>query len=104
MANPKGKPNPFRSFLVDTEAEPKQVTEEATEVLPTAPPPPVPMESPAPERKRGGKTGKRSNPDYIQVGAYIPKAIDREVKRKLLDEDMDFSDLVTRLLQEWLSN
>ena len=85
MAKSKDKPNPFRSFLVETEAEPAdaQATEPQTEALPQ-------------------QAGKRSNPDYIQVGAYIPKTVDKDVKRKLLDEDMDFSDLVTKLLRDWL--
>lgn len=54
--------------------------------------------------KRGRQKGKRSNPDYTQVGAYIPKNLDKEVKRKLLDEDIDFSDLVADLLIKWLSD
>ena len=54
--------------------------------------------------KRGRQKGKRSNPEYTQVGAYIPKSLDKEVKRKLLDEDIDFSDLVAALLIKWLSD
>ena len=54
--------------------------------------------------KKGRQKGKRSNPDYTQVGAYIPKSLDKEVKRKLLDEDIDFSDLVADLLIKWLSD
>ena len=54
--------------------------------------------------KKGRQKGKRSNPDYTQVGAYIPKNLDKEVKRKLLDEDIDFSDLVANLLIKWLSD
>ena len=54
--------------------------------------------------KRGRQKGKRSNPDYTQAGAYIPKSLDKEVKRKLLDEDIDFSDLVANLLIKWLSD
>ncbi len=109
MAKSKDKPNPFRSFLVETEAEPAdaQATEPQTEALPQqAAPPPISqtalIEPQIPTRKRGRQAGKRSNPDYIQVGAYIPKTVDKDVKRKLLDEDMDFSDLVTKLLQDWL--
>ena len=54
--------------------------------------------------KRGRQKGKRSNPDYTQVGAYIPRSLDKAVKRKLLDEDIDFSDLVAELLIKWLSD
>ena len=52
--------------------------------------------------KRGRQKGKRSNPDYTQVGAYIPKELDKAVKRKLIDEDIDFSELVANLLSKWL--
>lgn len=53
--------------------------------------------------KRGRAKGKRSDPNYIQVGAYIPKELDRQVKRVLVDEDnLDFSDLVAQLLEDWV--
>ncbi len=44
-----------------------------------------------------------SNPDYEQVELYIPKDLHLEVKKKLLEEkDLDFSDLVKKLLEEWV--
>lgn len=52
--------------------------------------------------KRGRARGKRSNPDFEQVGAYIPKALNLEVKRLLLEEDIDFSELIAKLLQKWV--
>ena len=49
------------------------------------------------------QTGKRSDPDYLQVGAYILKTTDKAVKRLLIDEEeMDFSDLVQHLLDMWV--
>ena len=50
--------------------------------------------------------GKRSDPDYEQVSAYIRKETYRNVKIALLQEEekRDFSDLVEALLSEWLSN
>ncbi|NJR57242.1 MAG: hypothetical protein HC768_23600 [Acaryochloris sp. CRU_2_0] len=54
-----------------------------------------------PQRKR--QQGKRSDPDYIQVGAYIKRSTDKSVKRLLIDEDdLDFSDLVEKLLKKWI--
>ena len=49
--------------------------------------------------------GKRSDPDFVQANAYIPKALHREVKLKLLQEgdDRQYSALVEELLQEWVS-
>lgn len=53
--------------------------------------------------KKTRAKGKRSNPDYEQIGVYIPKKINLEVKRELLERnDLDFSDLVTKLLEQWL--
>lgn len=58
---------------------------------------------PAPTPAKPGRAkGKRSNPEYEQVGAYIPKVLNLEVKRALLEEPIDFSDLVAELLQEWV--
>jgi hypothetical protein len=54
--------------------------------------------------KKGRQKGKRSDPNYIQVGVYIPKALDKDAKRLLIDEEGDFSDLVTALLQDWVSS
>lgn len=48
--------------------------------------------------------GKRSDPAYDQVGAYVPKALYIDVKEKLVREDIDFSDLVTELLFKWTKN
>jgi len=48
--------------------------------------------------------GKRSDPAYNQVGAYVPKDLYMNVKEKLVREDRDFSDLVTDLLREWTNN
>lgn len=56
-----------------------------------------------PQRKRK-KTGKRSDPNYIQVGAYIPKHLNEEVKIKLVRHEGDFSDLITELLEKWLND
>ncbi len=62
--------------------------------------------APAPEaepKKRQRKaTGKRSDPSYIQVGAYIPIELNKSVKRLLVDDDKDFSDLVSELLEQWV--
>ena len=52
--------------------------------------------------RAGGGIGKRSNADYRQVSAYIRKDTHRKVKMALLEEDQEFSELVGRLLKEWL--
>lgn len=61
------------------------------------------VEEPTAQRKRK-KTGKRSDPNYIQVGAYIPKTLNEDVKIKLVRHEGDFSDLITELLEKWVSD
>ncbi|NEP15456.1 MAG: hypothetical protein F6J97_00970 [Leptolyngbya sp. SIO4C1] len=61
-------------------------------------------ESTASSSKKRKKTGKRSDPNYIQVGAYIPKALNEEVKIKLVRHSGDFSDLITELLEKWIAD
>jgi hypothetical protein len=56
-----------------------------------------------PKRRQRKATGKRSDPNYIQVGAYIPKELNKDVKRLLVDAEGDFSDLVTELLEQWVN-
>ena len=53
-------------------------------------------------RAEGGGIGKRSNAEYRQVSAYIRKDTHRRVKMALIEEDQQFSELVGRLLEEWL--
>ncbi len=50
---------------------------------------------------RGG--GKRSDPEYTQVSAYVGRETYRKVKIALvMDGERDFSDLVDELLRGWL--
>ncbi|NEP58686.1 MAG: hypothetical protein F6K31_16990 [Symploca sp. SIO2G7] len=60
-------------------------------------------EPPAPAQRKRKKTGKRSDPNYIQVGAYIPRTLNEEVKIKLVRHSGDFSDLITQLLEQWVN-
>jgi hypothetical protein len=55
--------------------------------------------------KRGRPKGKRSDPDFEQVTAYIRKETYRQTKITLLSSDgeQDFSELIESLLTEWLS-
>jgi hypothetical protein len=49
------------------------------------------------------RVGKRSDPAYRQISTYVRSDLYRLVKRELLMEDRDFSDLVDELLGEWVS-
>lgn len=57
-----------------------------------------------PKQRQRKATGKRSDPNYIQVGAYIPIELNKSVKRRLVDTDKDFSELVAELLDQWVQN
>ncbi len=63
-------------------------------------------ESSAPEAAgkvgRPGGKGKRGNPDYFQVTAYIPKTLHNETKVNLIRQgNREFSELVEELLLTW---
>lgn len=64
--------------------------------------PAAPAMDPAPQKCRRQTIGKRSDPTYTQVGAYIPKELNQDVKRLLMEMDQNFSDLVTQLLDAWV--
>jgi hypothetical protein len=55
-------------------------------------------------KRRGRPSGKRSDPDFIQITAYIRKNTLTSVKLKLLKqgEKQDVSELIETLLSEWL--
>jgi hypothetical protein len=48
------------------------------------------------------KVGKRSDPAYRQISTYVRSDLYRSVKRELLMEERDFSDLMDELLSEWV--
>ena len=51
----------------------------------------------------GPKIGKRSDPAYRQISTYVRSDLYRIVKRELLMDERDFSDLMDELLSEWVS-
>ena len=55
---------------------------------------------------RGRPSGKRTDPDFAQVTAYIRKATHHGVKLRLLQEGQgrEFSELVEELLAGWLTD
>jgi hypothetical protein len=57
----------------------------------------------ASEVKPSRPKGKRSNPNYMGAFAYIPINLHEEVKIALLrGKELDFSELVEKLLTNWL--
>lgn len=65
----------------------------------------TPRPSPAASSRGPGRPpGKRSDPDHVQITAYIRRSTHHAVKLRLLEQggDKDFSELVEDLLAEWL--
>lgn len=57
-----------------------------------------------PAVRHGRPRGKRSDPNYEQITAYILKETHKSVKIALLQEDRnrEFSELIEELLSGWL--
>ena len=62
-------------------------------------------QKPAPEQKKGKfrPAGKRSDPDYTQITAYIRKDTHENVMRKIYKRQ-EFSELIEELLDQWMKN
>jgi len=69
------------------------------------PPAPAPAAPPSPAPRKGRPPGKRSDPAYEQVTAYIPGELYRKVRIGLLEDakGQEFSELVADLLSAWLA-
>jgi hypothetical protein len=63
-------------------------------------------DSPKPKATRskplGRPKGKRSNPNYIQISGYVTLKTYKAVKNALFKEEMEYSELIQLLLDEWL--
>jgi hypothetical protein len=74
---------------------------------PALPPPAPEAPKKSPEKRKPGrpKVGKSSNPEFVQVTAYVEDAVHIAVKKALLDlKETDFSDLVNDLLKKWVKS
>jgi hypothetical protein len=79
-----------------------------------APPPsPAPVMAAAESRKHTAekrklgrpKSGKSSNPEFVQVTAYVEESVHLAVKKALVGiKDTDFSVLVNDLLKKWVKS
>ncbi len=79
----------------------QQTPQPQSPAQPSVPPSPA---SP-PQAKRGRPAGgKRTNPEYEQVAAYIPKALYKQVRIRLMQMEPEgqFSDLIEVLLTRWM--
>lgn len=88
----------FLRSLRDEQREPNGQPPENTETQPAK----ISATQKDEKPKRGRPRAKRSDDNYKQVTAYILKTTHLEVKKRLLDEEREFSELVEELLAEWL--
>jgi hypothetical protein len=60
----------------------------------------------APARKKKEKVGKYRDPNFHAFGVYLRKDTHKRVNRRLedMESDMDFSDLVQSLLEQWIKS
>jgi hypothetical protein len=48
------------------------------------------------------KRGKSSDPKYAQTSVYLQRETIKKAQVRLIEEDFDFSDLVEKLLRDWV--
>lgn len=58
---------------------------------------------PEEKRGRGRPKGKKSNPEYTRLMVYVRKDTLKATKKRLIDLEMEASELVQQLLEEWLN-
>ena len=75
----------------------QQRQESAPEPAPDAPGKPADK---TPQRRRGGK---RSDPNYKQIGPYLSIDLYRRVKAKAALEGLDISDVAEELFERWVN-
>jgi hypothetical protein len=94
-----GKVSKFQAVLSSREVSEEPQKEEVIDVVE------IPLASP-PVTKMGRPKGKRSNPDYTQVTAYIRQDTYKDIRVLLLQkgDGQEFSELVEELLSEFLKS
>jgi hypothetical protein len=60
--------------------------------------------NPSTVTKYSRPVGKRQNPAYQQISAYVRRDLYERVRRELIGKSDDFSDLLEAWMQQWLSN
>ena len=114
------KPSKFSSIFAAPPEPEEAIEETATEAIApileletaAASPTVVAEPTPAAESTSRTTTGKKSDPRYKQVTAYVRKDLHRHVTDALYDEARgredakrkEFSELVDELLEQWLKN
>jgi hypothetical protein len=48
------------------------------------------------------RRGKSSDPDYAQTSVYLKRETIKKAQVRLIEENFDFSELVEKLLHDWV--
>lgn len=65
--------------------------------------PQTPIAVPVPDGRPPTRAkGKSASDDYVKLTSYIRRETHREIKRKLLDDGREISELIEDLLGQWL--
>jgi hypothetical protein len=56
------------------------------------------------QKGRGRPKGKKSDPDYTTLTAYIKVTTYKALKKRCVDLDVQMSEVVQRLLDDWLDH
>jgi hypothetical protein len=93
-----GKVSKFQAVLSSREVLEEPQEEEAIDFVEEV------LSASSPAIKMGRPKGKRSNPDYTQVTAYIRQETYKDIRVLLLQkgDGQEFSELVEELLSEYL--
>ncbi len=87
--------------IKEAQAEPELHQPRAAARKVTAPPP-----KPAAVPREARPVGKRSSPEFTQIGPYVRKSTKKAVELRLIGEtgERDLSGLIERLLIQWLAS
>jgi hypothetical protein len=61
-------------------------------------------DQPPPSLAPDEKVVKFRNPAYIQTTVYLLRTQHKRLKKALIDDEEEFSDLIERLLEQWLQS
>lgn len=63
-----------------------------------------PKSKPASEKKSSKPKPKYKDPNYVQVGLYIPKDLHQKLKVGSALKDIEISDIAAEALGQWVEN
>ena len=63
---------------------------------------PESVNQPQPSLRSSRPIGKRQNPEYQQISAYVRRTLYDEIRKQLIGTNEDFSDLLEKWMADWL--